>query len=70
MPAPLPQMIKRPDGSDAPKAKAIEVFEMQAVHGLLIHPYTHTRFVPEKSLPHEIDNWTQGQIDAGKLKIV
>lgn len=56
--------------AEAPKPKTIEVYNLKAVHGLLIHPYTHTRFVPDKALSHEIDGWCKSQIEAGKLVVV
>jgi len=48
----------------------IEVFNMRAVHGLLIHPYTQARFVTDKDHEHVKDLWCEIQIEAGKLKIV
>ncbi len=52
------------------KPKTIEVFAMQAVYGRLNHPYTHVWFDAGYSVDHVKDEWTQGQIDAGKLKII
>jgi hypothetical protein len=55
---------------EAPKPKTIEVHDMLAVHGRLNHPYTHVWFDTGKKVPHVLDAWCQGQIDADKLKIV
>lgn len=56
--------------ADATKAKTVEMYDMKAVHGLLIHPYTLTNFVTEKPTPHVKDAWCVVQIEAGKLEIV
>lgn len=41
---------------------------LMAVYGYMAHPYTHETFYPDRlTTMHEIDAWTQAQLDAGKL---
>lgn len=70
MAAPTP-VVKTPVETpvEAPKTRTIELHPLQAVHGLLIHPYTETHFVTSKAIPHELDTWCKAQVDAGKLVI-
>jgi hypothetical protein len=62
--------VKSPVVVAAPAPKVKVVHAMRAVHGLLIHPYTHTRFNTDKALDHELDGWCAAQIEAKKLEIV
>lgn len=48
----------------------VEKYQIQAVHGLVIHPYTLTNFKVNKPVAHEQDEWTLAQINAGLLKLV
>lgn len=68
MTSPVSPLVKLPE--EAPKPKTVQLFDMQAVHGLLIHPYTGTRFVKDKKVPHEKDRWCESQIEGGKLALV
>lgn len=65
--ATVPEVTKTPSVS---KPITVDLHQMLAVHGLLIHPYTLTHFNISKPLPHVLDVWCQTQIDADKLKIV
>ena len=55
---------------ELPKAREVDLYDMKAVYGLLIHPYTQTRFNRDKAIGHELDGWCKTQIEAGKLAVV
>lgn len=65
MPAPTPVSAAPAKAA----TKTVELHDMKAVYGLLIHPYTLTHFRTEKASPHELDSWCQVQIDGGKLEL-
>lgn len=56
--------------NDNKQAKPVKVL-IRAVHGLMIHPYTHAAFNTETITPvDERDAWLDCQIEAGKLETV
>lgn len=51
------------------KSVVEELHYMQAVYGLLIHPFTLVHFKVEEAKKHVLDDWCKVQIEAGKLKL-
>lgn len=57
------------DQKPAEQKAKVKVPRLVAVHGDICHANDGTRFSTDDSVKHEIDDWCEIQIKAGKLRV-